>query len=66
MYLNKKEVFMRYLSNLSKWAKNKLPPVIIVLSLLNGGVYYRNDTKELKIWFDSTFPMEEVSKFKDN
>ena len=57
---------MRYLSNLSKWAKNQLSPVIIVLSLLNGGVYYRNDTKELKIWFDSTFPMEEVTKFKDN
>ena len=44
---------MRHLSGLSKWAINKIPPIIIILSFLSGGIYYKDEVKEIKFWFNS-------------
>lgn len=57
---------MQHLSNLSKWAKNNVPTIFIILSLLSGGIYYKDDVKELKLWLNSPSFMEQVDGFQDN
>ena len=57
---------MQYLSNLSKWTKNKVPLIFIILSFLDGGIYYKDEVKELKIWLNPLSPMEQVDRLQDN
>ena len=44
---------MTKLSRLSKWAKRKIPPTLIILSLLNVGVIYKDEIREFKIQINS-------------
>ena len=53
---------MQHLSNLSKWAKNIVPPIFIILSLISGGIYYRDNVRELKFWLNSPSFMEQIDK----
>ena len=57
---------MQYLSNLSKWTRDNVPLVFIILSFLDGGIYYKDEVKELKIWLNPSSLTEQVNRFQDN
>lgn len=44
---------MTSLTRLSKWAKQQIPPVLIVLSLWNIGVTYKDEIREITIKVNS-------------